>query len=165
MDGCSERAGWGMGFRAGGLLGGVCVCLWLSVMVWGTQQQLQALCFIPRGKQGHRHAMPSSPPLSPLLWLLYDITSLHLSSLINITVSFSHCFSLPSAFLCRSWGSSSRAWLNATQWPLRRVVQCRTPRSRRTHWTLSRSWLAPLVLAWRTSPMFPPCSPALPLSR
>ncbi len=27
MDGCSERAGWGMGFRAGGLLGGVCVCL------------------------------------------------------------------------------------------------------------------------------------------
>lgn len=39
------------------------------------------------------------------------------------------------------------------------------PRSHHTHSTLSRSWSAPLVSAWRTSPMFPPCSPALPLSR
>lgn len=107
-----------------------CVCVCVIVCNWWTQSS---------GKSTARSPFVSliffSHLITPLFFFLILLSSFH-----------------------RSWGSSSRDLLNATRWRLKRAARCLMQRSHHTLWTLSRSLLAPLVSAWKMSPMFPPCS-------
>lgn len=189
MDGCTERVEWGKGLRAESLLG--CVCVFVIIcdglghsvaaagsMLGSTGQILSTSCHhllpYPLPSFGYfmtSHWFPFVPweVSTTLLFLLcVHFSDIGLNRfLFRLEKCWVSSIFLPMSlcsYLSRCWGSFNKAWLNATRWPLRKAVPYLMPRSHHTLWTLSRSWLALSVLAWRTSLMYPQCSPVLHLN-
>lgn len=113
---------------------------------WGSSGQILCVCVIVCN--WWTQSSGKSTARSPFVSLIFFFSPHHTFVFFLILLSSFH----------RSWGSSSRDLLNATRWRLKRAARCLMQRSHHTLWTLSRSLLAPLVSAWKMSPMFPPCS-------